>query len=61
MIDFVICLLVYIIVVLLFLLAKMHMVDLTKDDVIDCVFWPLYTILLISVLYRKIFDKGDVE
>ena len=61
MIDFVIGLLVYIIVVLLFLLAKMHMVDLTKDDIIDCVFWPLYTILLISGLYRKLFDKGDVE
>ena len=61
MIDFVIGLLVYIIAALLFLLAKMHMVDLTKDDVIDCVFWPLYTILLISGLYRKLFDKGDVE
>lgn len=61
MIEFVIYLLIYIIVVLLFLLAKIHWVDPTKDDVIDCVFWPLYTILLISGLYRKIFDKGGVE
>ena len=61
MIEFVIYLLVYIIVALLFLLAKIHWVDPTKDDFIDCVFWPLYTILLISGLYSKLFDKGDVE
>ena len=61
MIEFVIGFLVYIIVALLFLLAKIHWVDPTKDDFVDCMFWPLYIILLISGLYSKLFDKGDLE
>lgn len=60
MINIVIGLLIYMIVALMFLLAKMHWVDLTKEDVIDCAFWPLYTILLISGLFSKLFDKEDV-
>lgn len=65
MIDIVIGFLIYMIITLSFLLAKIHGIEnnggyLTKDDCIDCALQPLYTIVAIAEWIIERLNKEEV-
>lgn len=66
MINIVIGFLIYMIIALSFLLAKIHGIEnngghLTKDDCVDCVLWPLYTIVAIAMWIIKLTNNEEVD
>lgn len=66
MINIVIGFLIYMIIALSFLLAKIHGIEknggcLTKDDFIDCALWPLYTIVTIVMWIIKLTNNEEVN
>lgn len=66
MINIVIGFLIYTIIMLSFLLAKIHGIEnngghLTKDDFIDCTLWPLYTIVAIAMWIIKLTNNEEVN
>lgn len=66
MINIVIGFLIYMIIALSFLLAKIHGIEknggyLTKDDFIDCALWPLYTIVAIAMWIIKLTNNEEVD